>query len=124
MHLYVLPFAKIKILTDNIAEVVIDEGIEMDMVMVDYYHEFLLSHLHPPFSLLINNINSYSYNFKAQNKINTLKEINLIAVVAYDRITMITTELLATYPRPEPWSLKIFSCRGEALAWLLVEKHA
>jgi hypothetical protein len=122
MDLYELPFAKIIILYGDIAEVMIADGIEMDEQMVDQYHDFLLSHLHPPFSLLINKINSYSYNFPAQIKLGTLKEINAMAVVAYNRITEISTETLASYPRSEEWNLKIFSNRDEALDWLFSER--
>lgn len=60
MDLYELSFAKIIILRDDIAEVMINDGVLMDVDMVAKYHEFLLAHLHAPFSLLINKINSYS----------------------------------------------------------------
>jgi len=119
MDLHELPFAKIIILDDNIAEVMIDEGVTMDMEMVEQYHEFLLLHLRAPFSLLINKVNSYAYDFEAQNKLATLKEINAMAVVAYNRITKLTTESLASHPREVKWNLRIFSNRDEALAWLL-----
>ena len=122
MNLYELPYAKIIILHDNIAEVIINDEVKMDLEMVEHYHEFLLSHLRPPFSLLINKINSYSYDFDAQLKLATLKEINAMAVVAYDRITKITTETLASYPRSEKWNLKVFSNRDEALNWLLLQQ--
>jgi len=119
MDLHELPFAKIIILDDNIAEVMVNEGVTMDVEMVEQYHEFLLSHLRAPFSLLINKVNSYTYDFDAQNKLATLKEINVMAVVAYNRITRLITESLASYPREVKWNLKVFSNRDEALAWLL-----
>jgi hypothetical protein len=119
MDLYELSFAKIIILDDNIAEVVVNEGVTMDVEMVEQYHEFLLSHLRAPFSLLINKVNSYTYDFDAQNKLATLKEINAMAVVAYNQITRLITESLASYPREVRWNLKVFSNRDEALAWLL-----
>jgi hypothetical protein len=122
MDLHVLPFAKIIILQKDIAEVMINDGVEMDSKMVDQYHEFLLSHLHPPFSLLINKVNSYTYDFQAQIHLATLKEINAMAVIAYNRITKITTESLASYPRSEKWNLRVFSNRDEALNWLLAEQ--
>jgi len=123
MDLHVLPFAKIIILQKDIAEVMINDGVEMDTKMVDQYHDFLLSHLHPPFSLLINKVNSYTYDFQAQIHLATLKEINAMAVIAYNRITKITTESLASYPRSEKWNLKVFSNRNEALSWLLAEQN-
>ena len=122
MDKYRLPFADINILRDDIAEVLVDDGIEMDVKMVQQYHDFLLSHLKPPFALLINNIHSYSYEFHAQEIIGSLEEINAMAVVAYNRTTKITTEMLASYPRKRKWNLKIFENRDEALAWLLSEQ--
>ena len=79
----------------------------------------MLSHLRPPFALIINKINSYTYDFHAQRKLATLKEINYMTVVAYTRMTRLTTESLAAIPREVNWNLKIFSNRDEALAWLL-----
>ena len=122
MDLHELPFAKIVILRDDIAEVMINDGVRMNQEMVEQYHNFLLSHLRAPFSLLINKINSYTYDFHAQEKLATLKEINAMAVVAYNRVTKITTETLASYPRDVKWNLEIFSNRDEALAWLLSEQ--
>lgn len=122
MDLHELSFAKIIILREDIAEVIINDGIEMNAEMVDEYHNFLLSHLHAPFSLLINKVNSYTYDFQAQEKLATLKEINAMAVVAYNRATRISTEMLATFPRNVDWNLRIFSNRDEALAWLLAKQ--
>ena len=119
MDLYELHFAKIILLREDIAEVLINEGVEMDVGMVDEYHDFLLSHLRAPFSLLINKVNPYTYDFSAQKKLATLKEINAMAVVAYNRVTEIATESLASLPRDVDWDLKIFSHRDEALAWLI-----
>ncbi len=117
-----LPFAKIFILHDDIAEVIVNEGIEMDVRMVEQYHDFLLSHLRPPFSLLVNKINSYTYDFQAQIKLATLTQINAMAVVAYNHLTQVTTDTLASYPRSEKWNLKVFSNRDEAIVWLLSEQ--
>lgn len=123
MDLYELPFAKIIILRDDIAEVMINEGVQMDAGMVQQYHAFLLSHLQHPFSLLINKVNAYSYDFDAQEKLATLEEIRAIAVVAYNRVSRIATETLASFPRAVKWNLKIFSSREEALSWLEAQQE-
>ncbi|MBT8128968.1 MAG: hypothetical protein KJP10_03175 [Gammaproteobacteria bacterium] len=124
MDLYELSFAKIIILRDDIAEVMINDGVEMDAGMVEQYHDFLLTHLRAPFSLLINKVNSYTYTFKAQEKLATLKEINAMGVVAYNRVTRITTETLASFPRDVKWNLEIFSNRDDALSWLMTQQDA
>lgn len=117
-----MSFAKIILLRDDVAEVMINDGVEMNVEMVKQYHDFLLSYLQPPFSLLINKINSYTYDFQAQLQLATIQEINAMAVVSYNRATKITTETLASYPRSEAWNIKIFSDRNEAFDWLLDEQ--
>ena len=123
METYKLPFATINIIREDIAEVIVNDGVELDLKMVKQYHDFLLAHLRAPFALLINKIHSYSYDFPAQEKLDTLKEINAMAVVAYNRTTVITTEMLASYPREKKWNLKIFRNRDQALAWLMSEQN-
>jgi hypothetical protein len=118
MDLYELPFAKIIILRDNLAEVLINDEVEMNLEMVEQYHQFLLSHLQAPFSLLVNKVNAYTYNFAAQQKLATLEEIDRMAVIAYNRVTRTSTEYLAKVPRSVNWNLKVFSTRDSALAWL------
>lgn len=123
MYLHELPFAKIILLRKDIAEVIVNEGVVMSVDMVNQYHDFLLEHLHIPFSLLINKINSYTYDFDAQLKLATLNEINAMAVVSYNRLTTITTENLAAYPRERMWNLKVFTNRDKAVEWLLLQQQ-
>ena len=123
INLHELSFAKIIIISDSIAEVIINEHVEMTLAMVKQYHEFLLSHLVSPFSLLINKVNAYTYDFDAQVNLATLEEINAMAVVAYTRSTKISTEYLtSSVPRTVEWKLKIYSNRDEALNWLILEQ--
>jgi len=119
MDIYRLSFAKIILLRDDIAEVVVDQGVEINEAMVDAYHAFLLSHLRAPFSLLINKIHSYSYDFVAQQKLASLKQIKAMAYVVYNQAARSTTEYLAGMPRAMKWNLKIFSAREPALNWLM-----
>ena len=122
MNLYELSYAKIIILQDDVAEVIINDGVVMNAVMVKHYHEFLRLHLTAPFSLLINKVNKYTYDFNAQEELATIAEINAMAVVVYKRITELATEALASYPRSKKWNLEIFFNRNDALAWLLSEQ--
>ncbi|WP_291621956.1 hypothetical protein [Colwellia sp.] len=110
-------------LSDSIAEVIVNEGVEMNLAMVSQFHEFLLAHLQSPFSLLINKENAYSYDFDAQVTIGNLTEIHAMAVVAYNQATKIsTTYMLESIPRPVAWNLRIYSDREVALNWLQLEQ--
>lgn len=118
MHTYTLPFGVITILQENLAEVVIYEGIIMDEDIVADYHNFLLLHLKPPFSLLINKKFAYSYTFGAQLKIGDLTQIDKMAVVAYSNLTEMATKSLMHLNLKKNWNIKIFQDRDSALTWL------
>ncbi len=123
MEVHQLPFATINILQDDIAEVIVDEGVEMDLDMVQQYHDFLLSHLEAPFSLLINKVNSYTYDFQAQKELATLEEINSMAVIVYSDITRVSTSNLASFPRETEWNMQIFYDRNDGLSWIKLQQN-
>lgn len=123
MKTYKLSFGEITTLQDDIAEVIINDGVEIDLEMVEEYHELLLNKMKPPFSLLVNKVNSYTYTFEAQQQIATLTQINAMAIVAYNKMTETSTKNLASMPRDTPWKIKIFNERKIALSWLQGEQR-
>lgn len=122
MSMHELSFAKISILQDDIAEVIVNEGVDVDTNCVDELHGFLLANLRAPFSLLVNRVNAYAYEFDAQRNLGALEEINAVAVIAYTAITKTSTEMLTAVPRDMDWNLQIFSNREEGLVWLTSEQ--
>ena len=92
------------------------------MSMVDQYHAFLLSNLQAPFSLLINKVHHYSFDFHAQQNLDTLNEITAICVVVYNQMAQVTTESLASFPRESDRNMQIFLNRDNALAWLISQQ--
>jgi len=118
MTLHELGFGKIILLEDDLAEVIINQGVDLTEKMVDEYHDFLRNHLQAPFSLLVNKLNDYSYTFAAQKKLGIIPEIQAMAVVSYKEATERVTQLLITIPREVVWNLRMFSERDLALAWL------
>jgi hypothetical protein len=119
MKVFILPFGKINILHNTIAEVIINEGVVMDLEMVNQYHNFLLQNLESPFSLLVNKVNSYSYKFDAQLKIANLSEIKSMAVVIYNLSADMATQILMNINKGNNWNIKLFKEREVALDWLL-----
>ncbi|OYX22459.1 MAG: hypothetical protein B7Z06_11615 [Flavobacteriales bacterium 32-35-8] len=118
MKSYRLSFATISILEKNLAEVIIDEGVIIDEIMVDEYHDFLLSNLSAPFSLLINKKNCYAYTFEAQKTICNLKEIHLIAVVVTTNGALLSTQTLIKLNENSNWNIELFPERDLALEWI------
>lgn len=111
-------FGEITILKSNLAEVVISEGIVMDLEMVEEYHKFLLNNLIAPFSLLVNKKFSYTYTFEAQRAIANLEAINAMAIVNHHYTSAMATEVLINMNRDNNWNIKLFKQRDEALEWL------
>ena len=113
-----LSFGKIIILNKNLAEVIVDEGVVLNEVMVNEYHDSLLNTLEAPFFLIINKKHSYSYTFLAQKKIANLKEIKAMAVVAVTSGGVMSTETLVNVNGNNKWNIKLFQEREQALTWL------
>lgn len=113
-----LDFARIIIHHQNLAEVVINQGVVMDLALVDQYHTFLRTHLSAPFNLLINKLNSYSYTPQAQREIGTIREIDKMAIVTYNKISELATQNLNQQARSRNWISKSFRTKEAALEWL------
>lgn len=118
MKNYRLSFATIVIFKKNLAEVIVDDGIEINEIMVDEYHDFLLTNLDAPFSLLINKKNSYSYTFNALKVIAHLDEIQAMAVVSNTSGALMSTQTLINVNGNVFKNIKLFDEREEALYWL------
>ena len=118
-----LSFGQITILQEDIAEVIVNNGVEMNLEKVGEYHEFLIAEMRHPFSLLINILNSYTYTLEAQQYIGSLSQINAIAVIAYDKLTEDIFKTIIKVPKEIPWKIMIFSEREAALKWLMNEQQ-
>ncbi|WP_405292209.1 hypothetical protein [Algibacter sp. Ld11] len=121
MKVYKLSFGSVIIINPNLAEVIINEGEVIDALKVDEYHDFLLSNLKAPFSLLINKKYSYTYTFEAQKIIGGLNEIETMAVVPSSTGGLMSTEMLLHMNANLEGAVKIFITRDEALAYLKKE---
>lgn len=105
-------------LSDDMAEVIVNEGVVIDMDMVKEYHKWIQDNLSDPCTLLVNKIYPYTYTFEAQKEIASLEKIKAMAVVVYNRISEVTTRDLVSFPREREWYIQIFNSRDEALLWL------
>lgn len=123
MKKYKLSFGHIIKLEPHMAEIIINEGVEMDMSMVGEYHDWLNDHLASPCLLLVNKIHHYTFSFEAQQNIARLDKIRGIAIVSYSKVTADTARFIASIPTAPHWQLEIFSNRKSALNWLAFCKN-
>lgn len=113
-----LSFASISWLSDNIAELQVDAGVDVSLPMVQEMHDSLSSNLQAPFGLLMNKRNAYSYTFDAQLALGVVPGLEAIAVITYTEVATRATQTMANLPRAVPWNLSIFHERQQALDWL------
>lgn len=118
MKSYKLSFGTIIKLGNNLAEVIVDDGIEMNSSQVKEYHDFLSENLKTPFYLLVNRIHSYTYTFEAQKLIVSFNKIKKLAVLLGTHGALMSTETLLNLNTDINWEIEWFRKREDALAWL------
>lgn len=110
-----LSFGYINLLSNNIAEVIVNNNVVMTLEMVEEYDAFLMSHFHERFGLLINKINQYSYTFEAKLNICSVAGLSAMAVVLYNLENKESTNNLINIRKVDNWNIKQFS--GLELGW-------
>ena len=120
-----LSFCIISKLSDDIAEIVIKEGVEVTEVMLFDVEQWISKNLHTPAYVVMNKIFSHSYTFKAQIYLANLKNIKAMATVCYDNVSQATTMLMqSTTTYNMSWKMQVFDDRNEALQWIDEQKLA
>ncbi len=71
-------------LDNNIAEVIVDKGIELSIEMVEELDNYLDTHYSTQFALLVNKANRYSYSYEAQLCLASLDKQKAIAVLYHE----------------------------------------
>ena len=94
MNSYKLSFGTINVLQNDLAELIVNEGVLIDKVMIKQFHDFLINKFKGVFGLLVNILHSYSYTFGAQKTISKLNEIKSMAVVAQTSGAVMSRETL------------------------------
>ena len=121
MKVFILPFGKINLINSHIAELIVNDGVTMGLSEVQAYQNLLRSHLQPPFSVLINKENAYSYTFEAQLEMGKLKDIVCRAVVVYNQNAEMATEIIIDLNKDKNWNIRLFRDRQSALDWLHID---
>jgi len=118
MELHELSFGKIRVLQNDLAEVMVSEGVDVDIEMVNEIHKAFLSIFSQSFSLLINKSNHYSTQLDALILFGKLSAINKIAVFAPTKMAMLSADFSANIPSSATLNIHVFSDRDDALTWL------
>jgi len=110
-----LSFCSINILSDAIAEVIVNNNVEVSLEMVEEFDRFLLDKFTGSFGVLINAVNIYDYSFEAKLIVGSNENIKAIAVVNYNSKMKSITQNIVKLREVDSWNVKFFS--GLELGW-------
>lgn len=120
---YTLSFGYILRVSENIAELIIDEGTTVTVDMYEEYLEFIHENFAQPYAVLVNSINQFSFSPEVNSKIGAHQALAAIATVTYSepQQKMIDNYALAD----EKFNLRKFCGfnmgRNNAIQWLDLE---
>ncbi|OUR77141.1 STAS/SEC14 domain-containing protein [Colwellia psychrerythraea] len=124
MEMHQISFAKVCVLSNDLAEITVDCGADINLNMVNELHQLLLSLFCDSFSLLINKSNSYSTQLDALIHFGTLPAIDKIAIFAPNKLAKMSADFSATIPSSAVLTIEVFTERDDALEWLIEEKNS
>jgi hypothetical protein len=110
-----LSFCTVNMLSDAVAEVIVNSGLEISLEMAEELEAFFNEHFTQPFGVLINKINHYHYAFEAKLSIGSHEHLKAIAVVNYSDKSEKVTDDIANVRKIDGWNLQSFS--GLDLGW-------
>ncbi|TPH15664.1 STAS/SEC14 domain-containing protein [Litorilituus lipolyticus] len=119
MEVHQVSFATIKVLKPNLGEVIVNEGVEVNTVMVTEMHQKFVEIFASSFSLLINKKHAYSTQLDALIKFGELSAIDKIAIYAPNQLAKLSADFSATIPSSAKLNIEVFTQRDDALSWLL-----
>lgn len=113
-----LQFGVLKMLNPRLAEVFINEDVEVDLAMVKECEETLNELMPGPFGLLLNEKKRHTYSPAAESYFSQMENMEAMAVVLYTRFTDIASKYLQSFHEEAEWNMKVFYDREKALEWL------
>ena len=118
-----LSFGVIKIIDDNIAEIIVNEGVIITLEMCEEYDTFLEEQFPHPFALLVNRLHHYTYTYEAKLHIASLEKLRALAFVTYNKQGVEQTKSLVEIRAADNWVIKEFCGlqmgRKKAITWLV-----
>jgi hypothetical protein len=110
-----LSFGYFNTLSENVVEVVADEGIEMTLEMIEECHQYINTHFVGDFGMLVNRVNNYTYSYEAKLSIASYENLKAIAFVYYSSDSKEISDNLYKLRAFDEWNCRFFS--GLELGW-------
>ena len=115
-------FGQINLIAPNIAEVIINENIEITLEIVDEYDALMAQHFSGSYAVLVNRINSYRFAYEALLCIGSEQNLKALAIINYNKASEQQTRDLKSVRHMDNLNIKEFSGlelgRENAIHWL------
>lgn len=109
-------------LESNIAEVIVDSGVDLSIEMVEELDNYLKSFYPHDFALLVNKKNKYTYTYEAQLCLASLEHQRALAILYHDLQNEHIPPLLSQRVTLDDINVKIFPAtklgQNSAIDWL------
>lgn len=113
-----LSFCSITVIQDNIAEIIFDDQVDIDLDMVNEFWQFVDAEMKTPIHVIINKKHRYSYQFEALMAISESSKIQSVAVISYNEASASMSEYLNSTFNKSGKHVKIFSTQAAAIQWI------
>lgn len=110
-----LSYATIKMLSENIAEVIVNKDVVISLEMVEEFDTFVENTFSAPFGLIVNKINNYNYSFEALSCMASNPLLVGTAVVNYDDVSKDPINQVKAIRAIDNLNIEVFS--GLELGW-------
>ena len=104
-----LSFAEINVLSENISELIIGQGVVITLEMMEEYDDFLASIFKDDFGILVNKVNHYIYTYEVQLILASHPNLKAIAVVNYHEQGKYATQQIKKNRAMDKLNIKSFS---------------
>lgn len=115
-------FGQIKLISPNIVEVVISQGIEISLELLEEYEGLMSEYFTDNYAILVNRLNNYSYAYEALLCIGSAQNLKAAAIINYGVAVAQQTKDLKSIRHMDNLNIKEFSGlelgRESAIAWL------
>lgn len=118
-----MSFGRINLIQDDIAEIIMNDQVEITLGALRVTEELLDAYLKPPYSVLVNTRHNYFIDFEARRALAKLSQLHALAIVCYQNNSRFAIEAMAKIRRPSQWAIQAFDRREEALSWLSEEQE-
>ena len=116
-----LGFCTVNFPEHRVVEVIVHEGVELTIEYAEKFQQLLKEKLEHAAGVMVNNVNSFSYDYSAMKKLATTDLALCLARVNYTSVAAMTSKMVKSVVEShskQQMQVENFDSRDDALTWL------